>query len=58
MNKQLMKKRFNLICSVIALFCVISMYMPVIAPRYPADQYYAPPGATKANTTAPVNTGA
>ena len=45
MNKQLMKKRFNLICSVIALFCVISMYMPVIAPRYPADQYYAPPGS-------------
>ena len=42
MNKQLMKNRFNLICSVVALFCVISMYMPVIAPRYPADQYYAP----------------
>lgn len=38
------KKHLNLIISILALFCFISMYMPIIAPRYPAAQYYAPSG--------------
>ena len=36
------KKHLNLIISILALFCFISMYMPIIAPRYPAAEYYAP----------------
>ena len=40
-----MKRQINLICSIIALFCFVSMYMPVIAPRYPAGEYYAPEGS-------------
>lgn len=39
------KKQIGLICSVIALFCFISIYMPVIAPRFPAVEYYAPSGS-------------
>lgn len=38
------KKHLNLIISILALFCFISMYMPIIAPRYSAQQYYAPGG--------------
>ena len=38
------KKHLNLIISILALFCFVSMYMPVIAPRYPAAEYYAPGG--------------
>lgn len=38
------RKHLNLIISILALFCFISMYMPIIAPRYPAAQYYAPSG--------------
>lgn len=38
------KKHLNLIISILALFCFVSMYMPIIAPRYPAAQYYAPSG--------------
>lgn len=34
------KKYANLICSIIALFCFVSMFMPIIAPRYPAGEYY------------------
>lgn len=37
-------KYARLLCSVLALFCFISMYMPVIAPRYPVGDYYAPAG--------------
>ena len=36
-----MKKQLNVLCSIIALFCFVSMFMPVIAPRFPAGQYYA-----------------
>ena len=39
------KKQIDLICSIIALFCFISMYMPIIAPQYPAADYYAPTGS-------------
>ena len=35
-----MKKQINLLCSIIALFCFVSMFIPVIAPRYPAATYY------------------
>ena len=31
-------------CSILALFCFVSMYIPVIAPRYPATEYQAPVG--------------
>ena len=39
-----MKDKINLICSVLALFCFVAMFVPVIAPRYPAGEYYAQPG--------------
>lgn len=39
-----MRKQINLICSILALFCFISMYVPVIAPKYPASDYVAPAG--------------
>ena len=37
-------KQINLICSILALLCFVSMFMPIIAPRYPAGEYYAPAG--------------
>lgn len=40
-----MKKQINLLCSILAIFCVVSMYMPVVQPRYPAGDYYAPEGS-------------
>ena len=33
-------RRVRIIISFLALFCFISMYIPVIAPRYPAAGYY------------------
>ena len=39
-----MKNKVNIICSVLALMCFISLFIPVIAPRYPAAQYHAQPG--------------
>lgn len=44
-----MSKRLNLICSILALVCMISMYMPVIAPRYPVGDYYAAAGTYEAD---------
>lgn len=41
-----MKKQLNLICSILAIFCFISMYMPVIAPRYPASDYFPAAGSS------------
>lgn len=35
-----MKKPFALICGTIALLCLVSMFMPIVAPRYPAAQYH------------------
>ena len=35
-----MKQSINLLISIIVLFCMISMYIPVIAPSYPADEYH------------------
>ena len=39
-----MKNKVNIICSVLALLCFVSLFIPVIAPRYPAAQYHAQPG--------------
>ena len=35
-----MNQRINIVCSLLVLFCMISMYIPVIAPSYPADEYH------------------
>ena len=40
-----MKQRINLLCSILVLFCLISMYIPVIAPRYPASEYHPASGS-------------
>jgi len=40
--KQINQIRF--FCAILALFCFITMYVPVIAPRYPAADYFAPEG--------------
>ena len=34
-----MKKYFNLLVGIVALLCFISLYMPVVVPRYPAGDY-------------------
>ena len=36
-----MNQRINIVCSLLVLFCMISMYIPVIAPMYPADEYHS-----------------
>ena len=41
-----MKGKINLICSILALFCFVSMFVPVIALRYPASEYYARSGSS------------
>ena len=40
-----MKQMINLLCSLLVLLCLISMYIPVIAPRYPADEYHPANGS-------------
>ena len=44
-----MKQRINLLCSLLVLLCLISMYIPVVAPRYPADEYHPVNGAYEAD---------
>ena len=44
-----MKQRINLLCSLLVLLCLISMYIPVIAPRYPADEYHPANGSYDAD---------
>lgn len=39
-----MKNKINIICSVLALLCFVSLFVPVIAPRYPVALYHAQPG--------------
>lgn len=34
-----MKKYFNLLCGIVALLCFITLYMPVMLPRFPAGDY-------------------
>lgn len=41
-----MKNQINLICSILALLCFLSTFVPIIALRYPASDYYAPEGNT------------
>lgn len=36
-----MKRSFSILCGAIALLCLISMFMPIVAPKYSA-QYYQP----------------
>ena len=40
-----MRSKLNLICAILALFCFVSMYIPVIAPRYSAAEYHAASGS-------------
>ena len=40
------KRLFNLVCGAIALFCFVSLFIPVIAPCYPATNYYSATGAS------------
>lgn len=39
-----MKNKVNIVCSVLALLCFVSMFIPVIAPRYPIALYHARAG--------------
>ncbi len=39
-----MKNKVNIICSVLALLCFVSLFIPVIAPQYPTALYHAQPG--------------
>lgn len=39
-----MKNKINIICSVLALLCFVSLFIPVVAPRYPAALYHVRPG--------------
>ena len=34
-----MKKSFTMLCGALALVCLVSLFIPVIAPRYSANQY-------------------
>lgn len=42
-----MKKYFNLLCGIVALLCFITLYMPVIVPRFPAGDYIFSASAEK-----------
>ena len=44
-----MNQRINIVCSLLVLFCLISMYIPVIAPSYPADEYHPANGSYEAD---------
>lgn len=35
-----MKKTFAMLCGTIALFCLVSMFIPIIAPKFPASAYH------------------
>ena len=35
-----MKKTFSLLCGALALLCLVSLFIPLIAPRYPASEYH------------------
>ena len=35
-----MKKPFSMLCGALALVCLVSLFVPVIAPHYPASQYH------------------
>ena len=35
-----MKKPFAMLCGTVALFCLVSMFIPIIAPRFPTSTYH------------------
>ena len=35
-----MKKTFSLLCGALALLCLVSLFIPLIAPKYPASEYH------------------
>ena len=35
-----MKKPFSMLCGAIALICLLSMFIPIVAPRYSAEFYH------------------
>lgn len=35
-----MKKTMNLLCGALALLCLVSLFIPLIAPKYPASEYH------------------
>ena len=35
-----MKKTFSLLCGALALICLVSLFIPLIAPCYPASEYH------------------
>ena len=35
-----MKRTMNLLCGALALLCLVSLFIPLIAPRYPASEYH------------------
>ena len=35
-----MKKTMSLLCGALALLCLVSLFIPLIAPRYPASEYH------------------
>ena len=35
-----MKRTYRLLCGAVALLCLVSFFIPVIAPRYPASLYH------------------
>lgn len=40
------QRQINLVCAILALLCMVSTLVPIIAPRFPAAGYYAPAGNT------------
>ena len=35
-----MKKTMNLLCGALALLCLVTLFIPLIAPKYPASEYH------------------
>ena len=35
-----MKKTFTLLCGALALLCLVSLFIPIVAPRFPASVYH------------------
>ena len=35
-----MKRTMNLLCGALALLCLVSLFIPIVAPQYPASQYH------------------
>lgn len=35
-----MKKTFSLLCGALALLCLVSLFIPIVAPKYPASEYH------------------